>query len=179
MILFPSEVFYPSVFPPLLYKNIVGDSVKDLFKVEVNDIYCSALFHKSSHGVREGSQDGHIWFALDKYIFGFQSPFGPSHAQKCAPAWLAPWFVQGPKWSWLACVFLGYSFGLSWGHLFSPSTRVLLQFLWPFKDKTEWSEKELVCPCFHLLCARVMSSLLRQTEFPPSGLEMRKLMYSC
>lgn len=63
-VVWSTEVFYLSVFPPFRHKNIVADSVKDLYKIGVNDIYCSRFIHNSRHCIKEGYQDGQTWFLL-------------------------------------------------------------------------------------------------------------------
>ena len=46
------------------YEDIMGDSVKSLAEVEVDNIHCSPLIYSAGHPIIEGHQIGQAWFPL-------------------------------------------------------------------------------------------------------------------
>lgn len=55
------QIHYPLIYAAISqlgFKNIMGDDVKCLAKVEINDTYCSPLIHKSSYFIIKGKKVG-------------------------------------------------------------------------------------------------------------------------
>ena len=134
-----------SILHELLCEDTMGESVKGLTEVKVDDTHCFPL-HLPSQSIhhKKSSNRSRITSTCWNYADYSLSPSCHSYAWKWFPGLVVPSTLQELRWCWLACSSLGLTSCPSWRqkwHLFafSPQTRLPVAMIVQRKSKvTLW-----------------------------------------